>query len=145
MSKLQKLFESIQVTFPIQYDKELGWNEEQMSLMSDFVSFCVNELNLNTENIPLVVIMNVGDDEMTTGAYLPGELVIKARAGGRMFIDCCRSVSHELVHHWQFENNLINGPIKDIGGPEENQANAVAGALIKKFTYHKGKDVVYSF
>lgn len=145
MAKLQKLFESLKVSIPIEFDEQVGWQEQQMNLMSDFVNFCMKELNLAAERMPKIIIMFVGDGEMTTAAYLPNDLIVKARAGGRMFIDCCRSVAHELVHHWQMENGLINGPIQDVGGPEENQANAVAGSLVKKFTYDKGKDVVYAF
>jgi hypothetical protein len=35
----------------------------------------------------------------------------------------------------QHDRGLINGPIKDIGGFHEDQANAKAGEIVKKFIY----------
>jgi len=49
--------------------------------------------------------------------------------------DVLRSVAHELVHKSQFEQKKINGPVQDIGGPIEDEANAVAGQLVKEFGY----------
>jgi hypothetical protein len=38
----------------------------------------------------------------------------------------------------QHEKGLIKGPIKDVGGFHEDQANALAGQIVKKFIYkHK--------
>jgi hypothetical protein len=44
-----------------------------------------------------------------------------------------RSIAHEMVHHKQFENNKLNVKPPDIGGEIEDEANAVAGQLIKLF------------
>ena len=60
---------------------------------------------------------------------------------GRLIIDILRSVAHELVHHNQFESGEIknNDVVKDIGGKIEDDANAIAGQLVKKFTYENEK------
>ncbi len=61
---------------------------------------------------------------------------------GRALIDIMRSAAHELVHHQQNQNKKLNQNVKDIGGPIEDEANAVAGQLIKKFGYaHPKLDV----
>jgi hypothetical protein len=50
-------------------------------------------------------------------------------------MDVCRSIAHELVHHKQ----NIDGRLTDIqndgsdGSPIENEANAVAGVIIRKY------------
>jgi hypothetical protein len=44
-----------------------------------------------------------------------------------------RSVAHELVHHQQNENGKLKGKISNVGGPIEDEANAVAGELLKKY------------
>lgn len=54
---------------------------------------------------------------------------------GRNLADILRSIAHELVHKSQFENDKIKGPVQDIGGPIEDEANAVAGQLVKEFGY----------
>jgi len=44
-----------------------------------------------------------------------------------------RSVAHELVHHQQNERGDLEGKISNVGGPIEDEANAVAGELLKKY------------
>jgi hypothetical protein len=47
-----------------------------------------------------------------------------------------------LVHHQQNQKKQLSKNVKDIGGPIEDEANAVAGQLIKKFGYaHPELDV----
>jgi hypothetical protein len=55
-------------------------------------------------------------------------------------VDILRSIAHELVHHKQkedgkFKNQSSKG-IPEVGGMIEDEANAIAGRLIKKY----GKD-----
>jgi hypothetical protein len=52
-----------------------------------------------------------------------------------------RSVCHELVHHKQNQNKEIKPgkDIPDIGGKIEDDANSIAGQLIKKFGYQYPK------
>lgn len=54
---------------------------------------------------------------------------------GRNLADIFRSIAHELVHKSQFENDKIKEPVQDIGGPVEDEANAVAGQIVKEFGY----------
>jgi hypothetical protein len=73
--------------------------------------------------------------ELKTTAYynLDGHLCVYAK--NRAIIDVCRSIAHELVHHSQnLEGRLIDA-IKDgeDGSPIENEANAVAGVIIRKY------------
>jgi Zn-dependent peptidase ImmA (M78 family) len=53
----------------------------------------------------------------------------------RAVMDVCRSIAHELVHHKQNLENRISDHINDGGdGSEiENEANAVAGVIIRKW------------
>jgi len=54
----------------------------------------------------------------------------------RNMADILRSIAHELVHKSQFERGQIGDkPVQDIGGPIEDEANAVAGQLVKEFGY----------
>jgi Zn-dependent peptidase ImmA (M78 family) len=49
-------------------------------------------------------------------------------------MDVCRSIAHELVHHKQNLENRISDHINDGDGSEiENEANAVAGVIIRKW------------
>lgn len=51
----------------------------------------------------------------------------------RALQDIMRSVAHELVHHQQNEKGKLKGKHSNVGGPIEDEANAVAGKLLKKY------------
>lgn len=107
----------------------------KFDLTSKFIGFTINELGIKNP----VRISLVSDREthgVKTFAYYDEEkkhCVVYTK--DRNLADILRSVAHELVHKSQFEKNQINGPVQDIGGEIENEANAVAGQLIKKFGY----------
>ena len=53
-------------------------------------------------------------------------------------MDILRSLAHELVHHKQkengdFKNKEVIKDIPEVGGHIEDEANAIAGRLIKKY------------
>lgn len=98
-----------------------------------FIKFVASELRIT--NPYKVVLSNDRGKFKTTAYYNPqtGELAVYKK--GRALIDIMRSAAHELVHHQQNQKKQLNKNVKDIGGPIEDEANAVAGQLIKKFGY----------
>lgn len=105
-----------------------------------FTKFVASELGIT--NPYKVVLSNDRSKFKTTAYYNPqtGELAVYKK--NRALIDIMRSAAHELVHHQQNQNKKLNQNVKDIGGPIEDEANAVAGQLIKKFGYaHPKLDV----
>lgn len=117
------------------------FDSEDKKLIDDFVHFTKKELKIKHD-----VDIEFRDDKgengeiSTTAVYQysdkdPASDVadIKVHAGDRYLIDIMRSVAHELVHHQQNENGKLKGKISNVGGPIEDEANAVAGELIKKY------------
>ena len=105
-----------------------------------FIKFVASELRIT--NPYKVVLSNDRGKFKTTAYYNPetGELAVYKK--GRALIDIMRSAAHELVHHQQNQKKQLSKNVKDIGGPIEDEANAVAGQLIKKFGYaHPKLDV----
>ena len=58
---------------------------------------------------------------------------VKVYTKDRALQDVMRSVAHELVHHHQNENGELEGKVQNVGGPIEDEANAKAGELLKKY------------
>ena len=56
----------------------------------------------------------------------------------RALADIMRSIAHEMTHMMQDQTGLLRGKIRDAGGFHEDQANARAGELIKRFV--KGRE-----
>ena len=101
-----------------------------------FVKFVVKELGIKN---PYSVILSNDRSKFKTTAYYnntTGELAVYKK--GRALIDIMRSVAHELVHHKQNQDNRLKDRenIPDIGGDIEDEANSLAGRLVKEFGYN---------
>jgi hypothetical protein len=113
---------------------------ENLSIISEFIDRCNNELSIDKNcNYSIYFV----DDRQkhgikTTAFYNPSDNTIKIYAKGRMIIDCLRSLAHEMTHMMQQEKGLITGPVKDEGGFHEDQANAKAGLIVKRFIIQTG-------
>ena len=77
--------------------------------------------------------------KMTTGSSNDKKNEIFVLTKNRLTRDILRTLSHEWVHQYQTQ---ILGRKKDmdIGGKNENEANAIAGILIKKFEKENSSD-----
>ena len=78
-----------------------------------------------------IYFLNKQKGEMSTGARR-SDNVIKVLVGDRMNRDILRTLAHEWVHEHQMDVlKRKKGP--DIGGRNEDEANAFAGRLVKMF------------
>lgn len=108
-------------------------NDEQKEKLKDFIKFIKDELGL--KSAPTVILQN-GRKALKTTAnydYTKDEKVVRINGKNRMLVDIMRSIAHEFVHHRQFEQGRLEVKPPDIGGEIEDEANAVAGQLIKKY------------
>jgi Zn-dependent peptidase ImmA (M78 family) len=104
------------------------------NITNEFVKFVVTELEL--ESLP-TKIKFVGSDyskeNMTFGTYNVQTDEIIIVKGNRHIADVLRTLAHEMVHHKQRQAGKdMNG---EDGSPLENEANAKAGELMRKFRY----------
>ena len=108
-------------------------SDEQKEKLKDFIKFIKGELGL--KSAPTVVLQNGRKGLKTTANYdyTKDEKVVRINGKNRMLVDIMRSVAHEFVHHRQFEQGRLEVKPPDIGGEIEDEANAVAGQLIKKY------------
>ncbi len=107
-------------------------NQEQLEVISSFIKFLQSQLPLSSD-----VEVNLTSNQSTTGTTgvrMPdSKMYILAK--GRMLIDILRTISHEWVHEYQYQEMGLDDKkkIQDIGGPEENMSNVLSGIFIKKF------------
>tara|TARA_R110000824_G_scaffold357562_5_gene545099 strand:+ start:4014 stop:4520 length:507 start_codon:yes stop_codon:yes gene_type:complete len=114
-------------------DGNLNLTPEKMYLLAKFCAFCASTIPVHGELKIKVVNNRDYHGITTTAAYKVGKNELVVYGKNRALVDICRSIAHEMVHLMQDEQGLIDGPVRDIGGFHENQANAGAGALIKSF------------
>ena len=117
----------------IYIQKDLNLSPEKMKLLSKFCLFCAKVIPIKSDFSVWVVGEREKCGITTTAAYILGKKMVLIYGKNRSLVDVCRSIAHEMVHMSQDEKGQIVGPIQDIGGVHENQANSGAGALIKAF------------
>lgn len=108
-------------------------NTRQKDKLHDFAKFVRKELGI--KHAPTIIITDNKKGIKTTANYDYGksDKPMKIYSKNRMLVDIMRSLAHELVHHQQWELGKLKVKPPDIGGPIEDEANSVAGQLIKKF------------
>ena len=102
--------------------------------VADLVNFTKEFLGID-DDVKIELAFEKTPDIVTTAYYNPYEKLIKVYVKDRAIMDVCRSIAHELVHHKQ----NIDGRLNDIqndgedGSPIENEANSLAGVIIRKY------------
>jgi len=111
----------------------LTHDERDVRQVADFINFAKAHLGIN-DDIKVELAYERTPD-LTTTAYYNLDGFIKIYVKDRAIIDVCRSIAHELVHHQQnIQGRLLNaGKDGEDGSPIENEANAVAGVIIRKY------------
>ena len=102
-------------------------------LMGKFIDFVSEYLEITTPvNIRLT---NDREDITTTAYYDLFNYKICVYVKDRAIMDVMRSLAHEMVHHKQNEDGKLSGNAEDgsDGSPIENEANAVAGVIMRLF------------
>lgn len=119
--------------------KGVQFDSSEKKTIDDFVEFVKKELGIKNEVD--VQLQNNKDGIKTTAVYKYQDegdedfeqSEIRVFALGRALVDVLRSIAHEMVHHMQNEKGDLKGKHSNVGGPIEDEANAVAGEMIKAY------------
>jgi hypothetical protein len=115
-------------------ERLLTQDELDVRDVADFVNFAKEHLDID-DDVKVELAFKKTSDIRTTAYYNNDDKRMKIYVKDRAIIDVCRSIAHELVHHKQ----NIDGKFKDAKDPGadgsefENEANAVAGVIIRKW------------
>jgi Fe-Mn family superoxide dismutase len=103
--------------------------KKHSDFVNKFVKLLQREFPLKTDL--KIYFLNQKKGEMSTGSRR-GDNVIKVLVGDRMNRDIMRTLAHEWVHEYQMDVlKREHGP--NIGGQNEDEANAFAGRIVKIF------------
>lgn len=112
-------------------------------IIAEYAKFAEDYLGI-PYNYKLYLTFDRQDPALKTHAYYNTDnKVIKVYAKNRCIADVLRSIGHELVHHRQNIQNNIPDNSQDIGGYVEDEANAIAGQMVKKFGYMHPEMAIY--
>ena len=121
-----------------------GISKQKLEILMEFMKFINKELPLHKDI--KIELTDIKDSDMTTGVRKKRHN-IKVLYKQRMLVDVLRTIGHEWVHEFQHQKGLVKGSKKypNIGGWVENEANALSGAILKKFVKnHKNlEEILY--
>ena len=109
-------------------------DQKKLDTLKDFIKFCKKELNI--QSLPKITLINdksFVERNRSYGEYNPNDPSIKVVYLNRNLADVCRSLAHELTHHRQKELNMIGEGAGSTGSEIENEANAMAGILMRDY------------
>lgn len=109
-------------------------DQRKLDILKHFIRFCKKELNIQSlPHISMVKDRGFVNDRRSFGEYHPGLMAVKVFYPGRNLADVCRSLAHELTHHRQHELDLIYNNAGETGTDIENDANAMAGIIMREY------------
>jgi len=109
--------------------------ETHADIVKTFVEFAVKELGLQTPptDITLSYDTDQAKNDHSFGHFDPSNGKIWVYVKDRNTADFLRTLAHELVHRKQAEDNRLEPNSGETGSDIENEANAQAGVLLRKF------------
>jgi hypothetical protein len=109
-------------------------NNEMFELFAKFLPLAMQDLGLT--DLPKIVPelrIESADGQATFGRFVDGEMIIQLAMANRHPVDILRTLAHELVHYKQKTLGKIKHDSGETGSPEENQANTIAGIIMRHF------------
>lgn len=108
--------------------------EDAGQIIDKFLEFAKTHLELDQ----LPTINKIGDSNYSIeyrsfGGYNPSDKTINVMIANRHIQDLLRTLAHELVHYKQDLNNELDIDSGSDGSPQENQANAQAAVIMRKW------------
>jgi len=104
------------------------------TIISQFTDYACEALGL--EHCPRIRIKRDpawSERNRSFGRYDPGTDQLFISTANRHIIDVLRTLAHELVHARQAEHETLPDDAGETGSSYENEANAVAGQLMREF------------
>jgi len=109
--------------------------ESQTGTIGEFIKFAAK--NLGLQNLPGSLTLSYDNkqakDKRTFGFFDPHDKKIWIYVKNRNMADILRTLAHELVHRKQEEDGRLDPTSGQTGSPIEDEANAMAGVLLRNF------------
>jgi hypothetical protein len=104
-------------------------------LLKKFIAFAIKELGIQKPPTSLTLSRdnNMAKEMHSFGSFDPNNDKIWLYVKNRNMADLLRTLAHELVHRKQAEDGRIDYNSGETGSEIENEANAQAGVLLRKF------------
>jgi hypothetical protein len=113
---------------------DLIHGDDPSATLIDFIRFACKHLGINTiPDIKLIDHHVAGHESNSFAAYSPQNKRIYLYTNHRHILDILRSLAHEMVHYRQDLNGDLGTDSGKTGSPHENEANSVAGQIMRLY------------
>jgi hypothetical protein len=104
-----------------------------IEMFSKFLPLAMHYLKI--KSLPKMIFKkHIADTKQPTfGMYVNGENVLYVALVNRHPNDILRTIAHELTHYRQDTEHQLTDTSGETGSPEENEANAMAGIIMRHF------------
>lgn len=113
---------------------DLIYGKTPSDTIIDFLRFTCK--NLGLDSIPKITLVDnkISNDQSNSfAAYSPNKKTIVLFVKHRHIMDVLRSLCHEMVHYRQDLQGELGPKSGMTGSDHENEANAVAGQIMRKY------------
>jgi hypothetical protein len=110
-----------------------AWEDAKASVVNEFVNYCMEYLSVDRPKLKLINSKDYAYENRSLGGYSPSEKKIMVVVHNRNMADILRTVAHEMVHHMQNLDKRLTSTSGEDGSPDENEANSLAGVIMRKF------------
>ena len=107
-------------------------------VVKEFIVYSLKEIsllkNVKVSSYPKIILTQDDNKTETLAYFNPNNSEIVVYSKGRIYADIFRSIVHELVHYVQMKNNELTFNSGDTGTDVENEANSIAGIVLRNYT-----------
>jgi len=131
----ERLFEMFRNVNRMNLTEALLPKEKKVELVNEFVKFVGEKLNYG-DDLPKIILSEDEKEAETMhsfGKFTPEIKEIRVVIANRNLADILRTLAHELVHYKQNLDGKLTADSNNTGSPDENEANALAGVLMREF------------
>lgn len=108
-------------------------SDDFLEMFKKFIPLAMKYIGL-TRLPRMVFLHNIDDDTQPTfGRYVNDEKTLYVTLANRHPNDILRTIAHELTHYKQDTDHKLHDQSGETGSPEENEANATAGIVMRHF------------
>jgi len=132
----ERLFEVFQKVNGVLLKEENLPIDQKELVVNDFISYVSEEIGINETPPDVSVVFEeneLAENQKSFGGYNPGTYEIVIVGYNRNLADVLRTLAHELIHHKQNLDGVLDENSGETGSEHENQANAKAGILMRNY------------
>ncbi len=106
--------------------------DNMKNIITEFIKYSIQTLKLSGP-YPKIMLTTDKTKTPTYGHYDPNNNTIVVYTKNRSTGDILRTIAHELIHRKQESLGKLGPDSGTTGSPQENQANSIAGIMLRNF------------